>query len=67
MDVKSSFFNEFINEEVYVSQSPNFEDHENPDFVLNFKQALCGLKKLLELGMSSLVGFLLRNNLIMAR
>ena len=26
MDVKSEFLNGFLNEEVYVSQSPNFED-----------------------------------------
>jgi len=33
MDVKSTFLNGFIDEEVYVSQLPGFEDHNNPDYV----------------------------------
>jgi len=45
MDVKSAFLNGFIDEEVYVSQSPRFEDHNNPDYVFKLKKALYGLKQ----------------------
>jgi len=33
MNVKSAFLNGFIDEEVYVSQPPGFEDHNHPDHV----------------------------------
>nr|GEU40635.1 retrovirus-related Pol polyprotein from transposon TNT 1-94 [Tanacetum cinerariifolium] len=33
MDVKSSFLNGFINEEIYVAQPPRFIDFEKPDHV----------------------------------
>ena len=45
MDVKSAFLNRFIDEEVYVSQPPGFEDHNNPNYVFKLKNALCGLKQ----------------------
>ena len=45
MDVKSDFLNGFINEEVYVSQPPSFEDHQNPNHVYKLKKALYGLKQ----------------------
>lgn len=35
MDVKSAFFNGYINEEMYVSQPPGFENLEYPNDVLN--------------------------------
>ena len=38
MDVKSSFLNGFINEEVYVQQSPDFEDPKFPNHVLNYQK-----------------------------
>jgi len=44
MDVKSTFLNEFINEEVYVSKPPNFEDHIHPNHVYKLKKAFYGLK-----------------------
>ena len=45
MDVKSAFLNEFIDEEVYVSQPPGFEDHNNSDYGFKLKKALYGLKQ----------------------
>jgi len=45
MDVKSAFLNGLLNEEVYVSQPPGFEDIEYPDHVYKLKRALCGLKQ----------------------
>ena len=45
MDVKSAFLNGVINEEVYVSQSPGFENNEYPDHVFKLKRALYGLKQ----------------------
>jgi len=45
MDVKSAFLNGFIDEEVYVSQPPGFEDHNHPDHVYKMKKPLYGLKQ----------------------
>ena len=45
MDIKSAFLNGYIDEEVYVSQPPGFEDHKHPDHVLKLKKALYGLKQ----------------------
>ena len=44
MDVKSAFLIGYIDEEVYVSQPPGIEDHNNPDYVFKLKKALYGLK-----------------------
>jgi len=41
MEVKSAF----INEEVYVYQPPDFEDHKHPNHVYKLKKALYGLKQ----------------------
>ncbi|XP_068476793.1 uncharacterized protein [Phaseolus vulgaris] len=45
MDVKSAFLNGYINEEVFVSQPPGFEDHKYPEHVYMLKKALYGLKQ----------------------
>ena len=44
MDVKSSFLNGFINEEVFVKQPPSFENDKFLDHVFKLKRALYGLK-----------------------
>ena len=45
MDVKSAFLNGYINEEVFVSQPPGFEDHQHPEYVFKLQKALYGLKQ----------------------
>ncbi|GKC44513.1 retrovirus-related pol polyprotein from transposon TNT 1-94 [Tanacetum coccineum] len=45
MDVKSSFLNGKISEEVYVKQPPGFECSEFPDYVCKLEKALYGLKQ----------------------
>jgi len=45
MDVKSAFLNDYINEEVFVSQPPGFENHQHPKHVFKLKKALYGLKQ----------------------
>ncbi|GJS62177.1 retrovirus-related pol polyprotein from transposon TNT 1-94 [Tanacetum coccineum] len=45
MDVKSSFLNGKISEEVYVQQPPRFESSEFPNHVCKLDKALYGLKQ----------------------
>ncbi|GJW70990.1 retrovirus-related pol polyprotein from transposon TNT 1-94 [Tanacetum coccineum] len=44
MDVKTTFLNDIMREEVYVSQSDGFVDQDNPNHVYKLKKALYGLK-----------------------
>ena len=44
MNVKSTFLNGFINEEVYVEQPQGFEYHKFFYYVFKLKNALYGLK-----------------------
>ncbi|GJR70365.1 retrovirus-related pol polyprotein from transposon TNT 1-94 [Tanacetum coccineum] len=45
MDVKASFLNGELKEEVYVSQPKEFVDQDNPSHVYKLKKALYGLKQ----------------------
>ncbi|GJY39481.1 retrovirus-related pol polyprotein from transposon TNT 1-94 [Tanacetum coccineum] len=45
MDVKTTFLNGILREEVYVSQSDGFVDQDNPNHVYKLKKALYGLKQ----------------------
>ncbi|GKD62569.1 retrovirus-related pol polyprotein from transposon TNT 1-94, partial [Tanacetum coccineum] len=45
MDVKTSFLNGILREEVYVSQPDRFVDLDNPNHVYRLKKALYGLKQ----------------------
>ncbi|GKA61940.1 retrovirus-related pol polyprotein from transposon TNT 1-94, partial [Tanacetum coccineum] len=45
MDVKTTFLNGILREEVYVSQSDGFVDQDNPNHVYKHKKALYGLKQ----------------------
>jgi hypothetical protein len=45
MDIKSVFFNGYINEEVYVDQPLGFEDDKKLNHVYKLKKILYGLKQ----------------------
>ncbi|GJY41850.1 retrovirus-related pol polyprotein from transposon TNT 1-94 [Tanacetum coccineum] len=60
MDVKSAFLNGFINEEVYVAQTPGIIDFEKPNYVYKLKKALYGLKKALKAWYDRLKAFLIK-------
>ncbi|GJS67081.1 retrovirus-related pol polyprotein from transposon TNT 1-94 [Tanacetum coccineum] len=45
MDVKTTFLNGILREEVYVSQPYEFVDQDNLNHVYKLKKALCGLKQ----------------------
>jgi hypothetical protein len=67
MDVKSAFFNGYINEEVYIEQPPNFEDDKKPDHVYKLKKALYGLKQAPRAWYERLRDFLLSKGFIMEK
>jgi hypothetical protein len=52
MDVKTTFLNGVIKEEVYIEQPQGFEVEDMKSHVCKLKKALYGLKQLLELGMA---------------
>ncbi|GJU52873.1 retrovirus-related pol polyprotein from transposon TNT 1-94 [Tanacetum coccineum] len=45
IDVKTTFLNGILREEVYASQSDGFVDQDNPNHVYKLKKALYGLKQ----------------------
>nr|GEW39874.1 hypothetical protein [Tanacetum cinerariifolium] len=45
MDVKTTFLNGYLREEVYVSQPDGFVDQDNPNHMYKIKKALYGLKQ----------------------
>ena len=45
LDVKSAFLNGYIEEEVYVEQSPGFENFDFPNHVFKLSKTLYGLKQ----------------------
>lgn len=61
MDVKSSFLNGLIYEEVYVKQPPGFKDPIHPDYVIKLKKSLYGLKQAPRVWYERLRNFLLEN------
>jgi hypothetical protein len=61
MDIKSSFLNGPIKEEVYVEQPPGFEDEECPNHVYKLHKALYVLKQAPRAWYGCLRGFLIEN------
>ena len=57
MDVKSEFLNDFINQEVYVEQPPNFESFNFLTMFLSLKRYLMVWNKDLEHGMKDWSNF----------
>lgn len=45
MDIKSTFFNGLLKEEVFVRQLPGFESHEFPDHAYKLDKIFYGLKQ----------------------
>ncbi|GKB45073.1 retrovirus-related pol polyprotein from transposon TNT 1-94 [Tanacetum coccineum] len=58
-DVKTAFFNGILLEEVYISQSDDFVDPDNPNHVYRLKKALYGLKQAPRVWYDLLSSFLL--------
>ena len=61
MDLKSTFLNGFLNEEVYVSQPPGFINEEKPNHVFKLTKALYGLKQAPRAWYDRLSTFLIEN------
>nr|GEV25907.1 retrovirus-related Pol polyprotein from transposon TNT 1-94 [Tanacetum cinerariifolium] len=62
MDVKKSFLNGELREEVYVSQPEGFVDQDNPTHMYKLKKALYGLKQAPHVWYDMLSSFLLSQN-----
>nr|GFC09167.1 retrovirus-related Pol polyprotein from transposon TNT 1-94 [Tanacetum cinerariifolium] len=62
MDVRTSFLNGELKEEVYVSQLEGFVDPDHPTHVYRLKKALYGLKQAPRAWYDTLLRFLLDNN-----
>nr|GEV00616.1 copia protein [Tanacetum cinerariifolium] len=58
-DVKTTFLNGELKEEVYVSQPEGFVDQDNPSHVYKLKKALHGLKQALRVWYDMLSSFLI--------
>jgi hypothetical protein len=67
MDMKSAFLNGYINELVYVEQSPGFEDEKKPNHVYKLRKALYSLKKAPRAWYVRLRYFLLSKGFIMGK
>jgi hypothetical protein len=65
MDVKSAFLNGVIQEEVFVRQSPGFENPKYPNRVYNLSKALYGLQQAPRAWYARLKTFLLEHEYVM--
>jgi hypothetical protein len=67
MDMKSAFLNGYIQEEVYVKQSPGFEDYKQPNHVYKLRKTLYGLKQAPRAWYERLRDFLLSKGFTMGK
>ena len=67
MDVKSTFLNGYIMEEVYVKQPSGFENEKFPNHVYKLSKALYGLKEAPRAWYDKLKNFLLDNDFSMEK
>jgi hypothetical protein len=67
LDVKSALLNGYINEEVYIEQSPGFKDDKKPNHAYKLKKALYGLKQTPRAWYERLRDFLLSKGFIMGK
>jgi hypothetical protein len=65
MDVKSTFLNGVIQEEVFVRQPPGFENPKYPNRVYKLSKALFGLKQALQSWYARLKTFFLEHGYVM--
>ncbi|GJS26231.1 retrovirus-related pol polyprotein from transposon TNT 1-94 [Tanacetum coccineum] len=61
IDVKTTFLNDELKEEVYVNQSEGFIDPDHPTYIYRLKKALYGLKQAPRAWYNTLSRFLLDN------
>jgi len=66
-DVKSAFLNGFIEEEVYVDQSPRFVDPTQSDFVFKLDKDLYDLKQVPRAWYERLLTFLISNSFVKSK
>ena len=59
MDVKTTFLNGVIEEEVYIEKTPGFETHNKEPYVCRLKKALYGLNQSLRAWYGRIDGFLM--------
>ena len=62
MNVKSTFLNRYIAEEVYVEQPSGFENHAFPNHIFKLNKTLYGLKQAPRAWYERLNKFLLNNS-----
>ena len=67
MDVKSTFLNDFINEEVYVEQQPGFQSFNFHNHVFRLKKTFYGLKQAPRAWYEILSKFLLKKGFKMGK
>ena len=67
MDVKRAFLNGFIEEEVYVDQSPRFVDPTQSDFVFKLDKDLYDLKQVPRAWYERLLTFLISNSFVKSK
>jgi hypothetical protein len=64
MDVKSTFLNGFLKEEVYIEQNIGYEVKGYKDKVLKLNKTLYGLKQTLKAWYSRIHGYFLKNGFV---